>query len=89
MEHKDLSARARAVVYGSAAGLVDALSLCGESLALAREAWIKAFDDAAAKDVEGATEAEPRTTFDVMATCGNFGADAIGGFTLHGEGEGS
>jgi len=47
--HKDLSDTARASIEHGARGIVDALLQTGQSLGLAREAWINAFDKAAAE----------------------------------------
>lgn len=47
--HKDLSDLCRAIVEGMAEGLAEAMMDKGQSLALAREAWIAAFDAAAEK----------------------------------------
>ena len=46
-EHKDLSEDRRGAIYGSAFGWAGSLHAEGQSLALAREAWINAFDRAA------------------------------------------
>ena len=47
--HKDLRHTARTVVEVSAHCLAQAIAKDGQSLALAREAWINAFDKAAAE----------------------------------------
>ena len=47
--HKDLNDEHRPRLEGMAEGVAHALHASGQSLALAREAWINAFDKAAAE----------------------------------------
>ena len=47
--HKDLSDSLRPRVEGLADGMAQSLHAQGQSLAIAREAWINAFDKAAAE----------------------------------------
>ena len=45
--HKDLDSKHRPRLEGMAEGVVHVLHASGQSLAIAREAWINAFDKAA------------------------------------------
>lgn len=89
MEHKDLSNRARVVIYGSAAGLVDVLTLCGESLSLARQAWLDAFDEEAAGAEQAARAAAEQAAIEASdpLKLRDIGPEALGGLSLAVEGK--